>query len=129
MGLIFASGFNKKGIPLMLSFLNKQSNHKIWEDQFLKDKDTDILRIFALPLTVDEYTVSINNLAIGHSSSENVLSNFIFQIIPESWYSMFLVPKNRKMVGLQAVNRYKGLASTYIGRSTREDEIGIENKY
>ncbi len=93
IGFVYWAGENKRGIPLKLTIAQEKSGYKQYEDILPYESSGALLSY--VPFTTDavNYTLDLFSYGIGKRPSINTLSEVVFQMIPQSWYTIRLVPQ------------------------------------
>lgn len=103
IAMIFWRGSNTGGIPLIVSLTPQKSGYAQYEDMLPYGKRGSEFGLVPLIDDAITYDLSLYSYGIGSRKSINELDSLSFQLIPESWYSMRLVPEGiQSLIGIQS---------------------------
>lgn len=93
LGMLALVGVNTSGIPVELSLRDVAKPYRLFSRRLWSKISTKSLDIMALPEAVRSYYVEAFSTGLGPRSSINTLQAVVFQLIPQSWSMMQLVPE------------------------------------
>lgn len=109
------------GVPIDISVRDVREPYKIWGRKLWYKKETENLDLFLLPQEIRSYYLEALSTGIGPRKTENTIQALFFQIIPQSWYTIQLIPQVKKenMSELSSsasyeTNSYKGTVNSGI---------------
>lgn len=114
-------GQNIKGIPasLCISYLD---DDKCWIGDSLLSGEETIGYIHFLAGTEDRLDLKITNTSFSNES-ENSISQFLIQSIPEQWVEYSLIPIDLKYLSVTEMSKINKYSSLYLTDEIMEDDI------
>ena len=95
---------------------DKSFNFPLWDRQIFYKQKTNLIDLFLFANKIVSYKIEGKSIGIGPVQTENILYNFVLQVIPQAWYKMRLAP-SVKEANLIMLNPSSGIeTNTYFGQ-------------